>query len=182
MHRKVVFVFAFLLLAVSPALADRKCQDQPAPVRRYLEEHPGWSITTYDDLFEGDRDNWKDPDGCPGMAMVDLQANHHSYYGLSLIRRQGTDRFAKLVLLSPTGEEHVLAKERKIPAQPMAGGGPPSVEAGKPGIYSNYGGWQNGGPETVRMRRPVLYVYNLNTVAWLYYMQAGRLKKIQSMG
>jgi hypothetical protein len=170
-----------LMLSAAPALADRLCADQPPRVRAYLQAHPEWSIVRYSDL--GSDQEWKDPEVCPGLVVVDLEANHHPYYALALLRHQNGNDFERTMLLSPEGvspSERVFGKDQKILPEPDRVLW--VVVYGAPGIYWNYAEDVHGRSGRVHMPRPVFHLTDLEKVDSVSYIAHGKLLDFEATG
>lgn len=170
-------LFVLPLLWGSPALADSQCQDQPAPVKAYLQAHPEWVPVRQDDL--GNYRNRVKTGLCPGIAIVDLAGDGRPYFGLALLRRQDEDRFEKVILLSPAGRTpavRTLSKESKLGRGEWDGIG--IIERGAPGTYFDYNAFSAGGTGNVRISHDVLFVTSLGPdYTEFYYLKGGRLTK-----
>lgn len=92
-----------------PALAAGECDNPPAPVRAYLQAHPGWVLHTPEDLEDPRFPTWHQQQGntCPGWVRADLDGKG-AVYALAISPRAKADERQKIVIVGRSGWENLL--------------------------------------------------------------------------
>jgi hypothetical protein len=142
---RILPALTLCVFSTSPlAVVNSRSEEQLTECRSLLPEQlalelarefRGWSIVTYEQLSEDDKEIWRESfgSGCPGVARIERWRGDRTAYAILLGREEKEEKRVKLVLVEEVKGKHRvrILREESVSRWPV-------VFAASPGEYYDF--------------------------------------------